>query len=370
VTDSRIVVEPARTAAQVVVPCSDLANTLEYLTSIPGFAVDLIMPADAPTVAVVSGHGVALRLEQINDDRTPPPITLRLSGASAPSPELRALAPGMRRNLIVEFVATDAPVDVPAGVQQFLLTRLEGAGSWGVGRAGMLYRDLIPGRLGGRFVASHIRIPQGGPVPDYVHFHRIRFQMIFCRRGSAQLVYEDQGPPFAFNEGDCVLQPPGIRHRVLETSAGFEVVEIGCPAVHETHADRALALPTGRVLPDRLFDSQRFVRHVAAEAHWAPWHPAGSGNGFEARDTGIGIATNGLAGVHVVRSTRDGAATPTTRHTGEFLFLFVLSGELKLSSSTLGDHRLGEADCCVIPAATDYALSADAGLDLLEVALP
>ena len=54
------------------------------------------------------------------------------------------------------------------------------------GRAGMTYRDLIPSRLGGRFIASHITIPNGGPVADWVHFHKIRFQIIFCRRGWVQ----------------------------------------------------------------------------------------------------------------------------------------------------------------------------------------
>ena len=37
----------------------------------------------------------------------------------------------------------------------------------------MLYRDLIPSRLGGRYIASHITIAEGGPVADWVHFHRI-----------------------------------------------------------------------------------------------------------------------------------------------------------------------------------------------------
>ena len=46
----------------------------------------------------------------------------------------------------------------------------------------MRYRDLIP-RLGGRFIASHILIDQGGPVSDYVHFHSVRFQMIYCHNG-------------------------------------------------------------------------------------------------------------------------------------------------------------------------------------------
>ena len=93
----------------------------------------------------------------------------------------------------------------------------------------MLYRDLIPGRLGGRYIASHITIPEGGPVADWVHFHRIAVQMIVVRRGWVRVVYEDQGEPFVMNAGDLVLQPPEIRHRVLESSPGLEVVEIGCP---------------------------------------------------------------------------------------------------------------------------------------------
>ena len=46
----------------------------------------------------------------------------------------------------------------------------------------MLYRDLIPSRLGGRYIASHITIAEGGPVADWVHFHRVAFQLICVRR--------------------------------------------------------------------------------------------------------------------------------------------------------------------------------------------
>ena len=45
-------------------------------------------------------------------------------------------------------------------------------------------------------------------------------------------------------EGDCVLQPPGIKHRVLESSAGLEVIEVACPAEHETTRDHEIDLPT------------------------------------------------------------------------------------------------------------------------------
>ena len=72
----------------------------------------------------------------------------------------------------------------------------------------MLYRDLVPDRLGGSIIASHISIPDGGPVPDMVHYHTIGFQLIYCYRGWVRLVYEDQGPEFIINAGDCVIQPP------------------------------------------------------------------------------------------------------------------------------------------------------------------
>ena len=80
-------------------------------------------------------------------------------------------------------------------------------GAWVVGRAGMHYRDLIPGRLGGAIIASHIRIPEAGPVPDDVHYHIAAFQLIFCYRGWVDLVYEDQGTPFRLEAGDCLIQP-------------------------------------------------------------------------------------------------------------------------------------------------------------------
>ena len=152
---------------------------------------------------------------------------------------------------LIRLVDADPPLVLPPLVPSLVVTRMGDDPHWGAGRAGMGYRDLIPDRQGGRFIASHIRIPEAGPVPDWVHFHKIRFQMIYCYRGWARLVYEDQGEPFILQAGDCVLQPPEIRHRVLESSAGLEVIEIGCPARHDTLADHDLPLPTAAFRPDR-----------------------------------------------------------------------------------------------------------------------
>mgnify|MGYP003344461802 CR=1 FL=1 len=138
-------------------------------------------------------------------------------------------------------------------------------------RAGMAYRDLIPGRLGGSIIASHIRIPDAGPVPDMVHYHLVGFQLIYCYSGWVRLVYEDQGPPFILSAGDCVIQPPEIRHRVLESSENLQVVEIGVPAEHLTTIDHEMTLPTPHVRPERMFGGQRFCRSEAAHASWGRW---------------------------------------------------------------------------------------------------
>ena len=354
-------------AAQVVLPCPDLEASLRFFTDKLGFRVELVLPADAPKTAVVSGYGLTLRLEAQDSGDRPSPLNLRLLC------DLSALPPGMPCELVgpegtrAEFVEAERPVELPEGRQEFVLARLGGEEAWGLGRAGMQYRDLIPGRLGGRFVASQIRIREGGPVPDYVHFHKIRFQMIYCMTGWARLVYEDQGDPFLLNAGDCVLQPPEIRHRVLESSDSLEVIEIGCPAVHETFADHDLTLPTPQFRPERRFAGQRFARHIAASASWFPWRIAG----FEARDSGIGAATDGLAGVRVVRPVVGRtAAGPSSAHGGEFLFLFVLKGVLGVDSAQLGRHRLQAGDCCVIPARVPHSLAGEPGLEMLEVTLP
>jgi quercetin dioxygenase-like cupin family protein len=229
----------------------------------------------------------------------------------------------------------------------------------------MRYRDLLPDRWGGTFVASHITIPDGGPVPDYVHFHKVRFQVIFVKSGWVRLVYEDQGEPFVMQAGDCVLQPPQIRHRVLESSPGLEVIEIGTPALHDTIADWSLELPNGRGEASRDWSGQRFVRHVAAEATYRPWRIPG----WEYRDTGIGDATCGLAGVRVARVTA-GSGAPVA-HATEFAMLVVLRGEVTFATDERPGERLRESSSVAIPDGVTYRLlDATADCELLDVTLP
>jgi len=118
-------------------------------------------------------------------------------------------------------------------------------------------------------------------------------------------------------------------------------------------------------LPERLFGGQRFVRHRAREASWEPWRL----DGFEARDTGVAAATNGLAAARVVKSN-SAIMAMADGHAGELLFLFILHGELRIDSHGRGNHQLMAGDSCVIPAGVDYKLQSDTGLEMLEVSLP
>jgi quercetin dioxygenase-like cupin family protein len=222
----------------------------------------------------------------------------------------------------------------------------------------MLYRDLIPGRLGGRYIASHISIAKGGPVADWVHFHRIALQILYVRRGWVRVVYEDQGEPFVMREGDLVLQPPEIRHRVLESSSGFEVVEIGAPALHATFAEHSLQLPNGTD-PTRIFGGQRFLHHVAAQAPWTQFR------GGEAQETEMSGATSGLAEVRTVRPN-SAESIDVPAHDGELVFGFVLDGSVVLDFR--GAHELNAADSFVIPPREAWRLTgASPDLRLLHV---
>ena len=300
-------------SGEVVLPCEDLQATIEWFEGNAGFRMLMITPADDPSVSVLEGHGLTLRLDC---DSEGSPVTLRISGD-----ERRTVtAPN---GTTIQFVPDDQGLNLPENKPEFVLSRFADS-DFGSGRAGMGYRDLIPNRQGGRFIASHISIPEGGPVPDYVHHHHIRFQMIFCHAGWADLVYEDQGPAFRMESGDCVLQPPHIRHRVLATSNQFEVVEIGCPAVHDTLRDHDLALPTTAINPQRDFGGQRFVWHQAS-ASTAEVREDGS----KFTNFGIDSATDGLATVGLV----DAPKRITTDF--EFLFWFVRSGTATLDEATL-----------------------------------
>ena len=349
--------------AEMRLPSRDLHADLSFFGETLGFRLETIFPADDPAVAVMTGHGLRVRLQR-GADEAPGAIRLLCERPDEfAGGETELTAPNGTR---IEIRAAEPAFERPPTRHALVVRRLDESGSWKIGRAGMHYRDLIPGRLGGAVIASHIRIPDGGPVPDLVHFHTVAFQLIYCYRGWFDLVYEDQGPAFRLEAGDCLIQPSRIRHRVLEASDNAEVIELGVPAEHLTTIDHELALPTGTPDPQREFDGQRFCRHRRRDATWSAWRLPG----FEARRTGIAAATGGVANVEVARAL-GGDAGAVASHDADILFTFVLAGGMKLRVPGRESRDLRAGDAFVVPPRTGTAYErCTRDLELLEVSLP
>jgi len=350
------------TRAEIRLPTHELRDDLPFYTKTLKMRLDLIYPADNPQIAVLSGHGLRLRIEKGASES---PGTIRILTGDPDG-----FADGQRRltapnGTLIEIEELNPPLVLPQTEHAFVVRRLADQAPWIIGRAGMQYRDLVPTRLGGAVIASHIRIPDGGPVPDMVHFHKVGFQLIFCVNGWVDVIYEDQGGPIRLHAGDCFIQPPEIRHRVLEASDGIEVIEIGVPAEHITEIDHVMTLPTPERRPDREWQGQRFVHNVGAKGVFKPFRVSG----FEARDTTINANTKGVASVMVARPAN--GPSPWVRHDADILFNFVMSGEMTLDGEGKEPYRLARGDAFVIPPgmATRYS-DPSADLELLEVSLP
>lgn len=387
-------------SAEILLPSKGIAEDVEFWTSAApglGFRMNQIYPADDPQVVTLSGHGLRLRLDKSANASASDPGTIRLlCSASEPGSTFRGRELTSPSGTQVELVSAETSMHRPPTQHAFITRQLKDNAPWVVGRAGMHYRDLIPGRLGGAIIASHIRIPDAGPVSDNVHFHDVGFQLIHCHAGWVRLVYEDQGGPFILRAGDSVIQPPRIRHRVLESSGGLQVVEIGVPAEHLTTIDHEMELPTPHHRPDREWDGQKFVLSRLDDAVWKPWRMPG----FEAHDTGVEDGTKGVAAVRVVRPvpSEDLKTSVATSHDSDILFTckstdkpkflvcilvlsrvtdmpstnaVVLSGSCTLHGEGRGSQVLGGGDAYTLPPGYKTSLTNwSSDLSLLEVSLP
>ncbi|MCY4153084.1 MAG: cupin domain-containing protein [Aestuariivita sp.] len=348
--------------AEVRFGTTELRDDIPFFVETLGMRMDTIYPADDPRVAVFSGYGLRVRIEKDAPETTG---TLRIL---TPKPDTFAngsrtlIAPSGIR---VEIDQLDPPLTIPETLHSFVVRRLVDQSPWIIGRAGMYYRDLVPDRLGGAMIASHVRIPDGGPVPDQVHFHKVAFQLIFCLDGWVDVVYEDQGGPRRLTPGDCFIQPPRIRHRVLAASDECQVIEIGVPAEHVTEIDHEMTLPTATSCPTREWDGQKFVHNLAAEAEWVPFRLPG----YDCRDTSIFENTGGTAGVQIVR--RGEGEPKWASHGGDILFSFVIRGRLTLEGDGSEPCQLQAGDAFVIPPKMGTRLSEPSvDLEFLEVTLP
>lgn len=128
------------------------------------------------------------------------------------------------------------PPVIKWGPQKFAATHLKDA----VFKTGLRdyaqYRDLGMVEATGGAVQAHVIRLLGKCDPKVVsipHYHGVQFQMLYFLKGWMIGEYEGQGR-VKMTAGSCWLQPPGIRHTVIDYSPDCEMVEIILPANFET----------------------------------------------------------------------------------------------------------------------------------------
>jgi mannose-6-phosphate isomerase-like protein (cupin superfamily) len=120
--------------------------------------------------------------------------------------------------------------------QQFSVRHVDDGGFEGGGlRAQFVYKDLgIRGATGGKYHAHVIRAVKSAPPAVGTHVHTaIDFQLVYILKGWMRFWYEGQGEVLV-KAGACILQPPGIKHDVLEWSDDLELLEVTSPADFKT----------------------------------------------------------------------------------------------------------------------------------------
>jgi len=335
-----------------VMPSQDLLADIAFYTQELDLKLLSIYPSGNARYAELSGMGLSLLLD--TDYRGEPGRLLIKTELAAHKPVVSPSG----TEIVWQQIRPEHAQSLDSHCAEICTLR---GSPWATGSAGTHIRDLIPSRLGGGLIASHIRIPNGGPVADRVHYHTTEFQLVICIQGWISLAYEDQGDPIILKPGDCVLQPPHIRHKVLETSNGLEVIEISTPSEHVSAIDNDLHLPMSRVNTHRLFHGQRFCHFQQSGAQWKPHRVPG----FAAADTGVMQASVGVAGASLLKASGT-VRTYSTQHSANALFSYVLAGSIRINK-----QLLVAGDAFTLPPGVAYTVG-DISTDLamLELSLP
>lgn len=98
------------------------------------------------------------------------------------------------------------------------------------------YRELGVENATGGAVQAHVIRLLGKCDPKVVsipHYHGVQFQFLYMLKGWMIGEYGGAGR-VKMSAGSCWIQPPGIRHQVIDYSDGCEMIEIILPAQFAT----------------------------------------------------------------------------------------------------------------------------------------
>src|SRR5450631_2027643 len=98
------------------------------------------------------------------------------------------------------------------------------------------YRDLGIAKASNGLAAAHVIRLIGPCNPAEVsklHFHDVDFQMVYVLKGWVKTYMEGQGETL-MQEGSAWIQPPRIKHLIMDYSDDVELLEVILPAEFKT----------------------------------------------------------------------------------------------------------------------------------------
>jgi mannose-6-phosphate isomerase-like protein (cupin superfamily) len=98
------------------------------------------------------------------------------------------------------------------------------------------YRDLgIAAASHGLAQAHVIRLigPCNPAEVSKLHFHDVEFQMVYVLKGWVKTYMEGQGETL-MKQGSCWIQPPRVKHMIMDYSDDVELLEVILPAEFRT----------------------------------------------------------------------------------------------------------------------------------------
>eukprot|EP00966_Prymnesium_polylepis_P103827 2404260-Prymnesium_polylepis.1 len=165
---------PLRLSAtgEVIIPCAPevFMPTVEHFSALQDgrgsdiFSIAEVSPADDPCEILLEGAGLGLRFTR-HDSAAPSEASFRVTLPDVPAGELHSVSPCGAAVTFVPLAPSAAwrdaeypdrhlpvPLSLPALLAPAPVISRRSEDGFGSGRAGMLYRDLVPCRLGGAMI--------------------------------------------------------------------------------------------------------------------------------------------------------------------------------------------------------------------------
>ena len=131
----------SETIAEMRLPTNELRDDLPFFTKTLGMRLDMIYPADDPTIAVFSGHGLRVRVEKGAPE---PPGTIRILTDNPDS-----FADGQRKlsapnGTQIEIEDRNPPLILPETRHSFVVRRLADQAPWVMTQDYFADRESLP----------------------------------------------------------------------------------------------------------------------------------------------------------------------------------------------------------------------------------